>query len=86
MMSDEQEITNASELSSEELNGVNGGTKLVDKSSAKLHLACTTGEHVSIEAAPALTELTSSALDQVVGGKVSMQDFHFVKVVDRSSA
>jgi type VI protein secretion system component Hcp len=85
MISDEQEITNASELSGEELNDVNGGTKPVDNSSPKLHLTCAPGEHISTEAATSLTELSSSALDEVVGGKTSLQDMHFVKVVDKSS-
>lgn len=31
-------------------------------------------------------ELPEAALDQVVGGKVSVQDFNFVKKIDKSSA
>lgn len=30
-------------------------------------------------------ELTEVALDEVAGGKATMQDMHFVKVVDKSS-
>jgi type VI protein secretion system component Hcp len=82
------------ELSPEELNEVNGGVKPVDKSSVKLFTACATGEHISTELAPTpptQQELPNAALDEVVGGaagdgKVAMQDFHFVKKVDKSSA
>jgi hypothetical protein len=59
------------ELSAEELNGVNGGVKKVDKSSAKLLLACATGEHIStgLSPAPATQQaLSDSALQDVVGG------------------
>jgi bacteriocin-like protein len=35
-----------SELSEQQLDNVTGGTKSVDKSSAKLFQACATGEHI----------------------------------------
>jgi hypothetical protein len=51
MMSDET-LQNATadvkpneQLPTEELSDVSGGTKVVDKSSAKLHTACATGDH-----------------------------------------
>jgi hypothetical protein len=65
------ENISAQELSAEELNDVSGGVKKVDKSSAKLLLACATGEHLSTELAPTSPtqqELSDSALQDVVGG------------------
>jgi hypothetical protein len=36
--------------------------------------------------AQASAELPEAALEQVVGGKATSQDFHFVKKTDKSSA